>query len=206
MKEVILMSFQSTPAFNIMTLLKSLELRTRVPKDYVGWIYGYVTKAKPYLHRLKDWQPEESLYDEYQIGNYNDTKYSDILNGTIPFRFWFDESETIYYASTLHSTTDGAEYDEEYKTYKTPLTTLLKNACLNYSQLEEYGKEKDLYAMHIKKLEIFDKPMELGEFCVYKRKTIYSGMDCPPYVDEVKTHLYKAPQSYQFVCVNEVGK
>ena len=59
------------------------------------------------------------------------------------------------------------------------------------------------YAIHISKLKIFDKPKELGEFYYYKKRLIDCGMDCPPYFDEVKTQVRKAPQSWQYIYIEE---
>lgn len=58
-------------------------------------------------------------------------------------------------------------------------------------------------AILISKLEIFDEPKELNEFYYYKKRLIDCGMDCPPYFDEVKTQVRKAPQSWQYVEVEE---
>lgn len=79
----------------------------------------------------------------------------------------------------------------------------LSDLCLTLDQVNKYGKEKELFVWHIKKLEIFDKPKELSDFHYYKTKTVYSGMDCPPYVDEVKQTLRKAPQSWQYVLIEK---
>lgn len=54
-------------------------------------------------------------------------------------------------------------------------------------------------AIHITKLEIFDTPKELKEFNVWRKKTIYSGMDCPPYVDDVNVPLTRAPLNWCWV-------
>ena len=48
-----------------------------------------------------------------------------------------------------------------------------------------------------------DKPKELGEFYYYKKKWVDCGRDCPPYVDEVKTQVRKAPQSWQYIYIEE---
>ena len=71
------------------------------------------------------------------------------------------------------------------------------------TELHAYLGKKDGYAWHITQLEVFDKPMELKDFYTFKKKTVYSGMDCPPYVDEVKTPLTKAPQSFMRVEVRK---
>lgn len=40
----------------------------------------------------------------------------------------------------------------------------LEKTCLEYKDLENYGKSKTLYGWHITKPKLFDKPRELGEF------------------------------------------
>lgn len=67
--------------------------------------------------------------------------------------------------------------------------------------MEEYAGGKNIYAWHINNLVIFDKPMELREFSIFKRETISCGMDCPPYKDWVEYRVRKAPQSWQYAYV-----
>ena len=196
MIKAIVMSFQSTPAFNIMALLKDLELRTRVPKDHVGWIYGYVTKAKPRLAKF----PKGYMLNQL-------CKLGTTLNGTIPFRFWFDEYDTYTDESGCSNNENGYECENEYMYQLCELKNELKKLCLTCDEVEKYGNGKDLYALHIKKLEIFDKPMELGEF--YKGFGTWEECDVGyKWVMNGKVigilPLTKAPQSYQYVYVNEV--
>lgn len=40
----------------------------------------------------------------------------------------------------------------------------LEKTCLEYKDLENYGKSKTLYGWHITKPKLFDKPRELSEF------------------------------------------
>lgn len=39
-----------------------------------------------------------------------------------------------------------------------------KGSCLTWKELQEYSKDKPLYAWHINELKIYDKPRELSEF------------------------------------------
>ena len=50
MSKSIMISIKSEHVVNILNGKKTLELRKSVPKDFVGWVYIYVTKAKPYLY------------------------------------------------------------------------------------------------------------------------------------------------------------
>jgi hypothetical protein len=92
-----------------------------------------------------------------------------------------------------------------YKTATMPESELLNKACENheylYVHMTMFGKTEK--AIHISKLEIFDKPKELGEFHYYKMRLIDCGMDCKSYFDEVKTQVRKAPQSWQYIYIEE---
>ena len=46
------------------------------------------------------------------------------------------------------------------------LNTLLEypKTCLHYNEIEDYGKGKPLYGLHISNLKIYDKPKEINEF------------------------------------------
>ena len=158
MSKALMISIRQEHAFKILTGKKTLEIRTWIPKGYVGWVYVYVTKGKPYLVKF---------YNDYPIQKINDYTYQELLddgnvpmNGKVAFRFWFDDYE----------------YFDEF------------------------------YAWHINDLEIFDKPKELIEFYKWVRKTIYSDMDCPPYVDDVLVQLTRAPRKMQWVYVKELEK
>jgi predicted transcriptional regulator len=154
---------------------KTLELRPWIPNGYVGWVYVYITKNnyKNHLYN-KDgvWTLTNKTIFHYPYKN---------ICGKVAFRFWFENYDTYKF--------DQDDY----------WNVNLNKLCLTYEQVYEYGKGRTLYAWHIDKLEIFDKPKELSEFYHYKKKWIYCGMDCPPYVDEVKVQLTKAPQKMVWV-------
>ena len=191
--KAILLSINPEHALNILNGKKTLELRKRVPKGFIGWVYVYVTKGKPFL------EPRE-CNGNFVWNIHNDFIYHTDLNGTIPFRFWFDKYET--YTQKKHGLelyTDVSEYDVPYRE--------LEQLQLDYREVENYGKGKDLYAWHIKKLEIFDKPMKLSE--LYGKQQITKSQ-----LDFISRHqvgdenyeyyrLTKAPQSYQYVWVKE---
>ena len=191
----ILLSIKPEHALNILNGIKTLELRKSVPKGYVGWVYGYVTKGKPYI----------TMQSKTQFTLRNDNGYTNVINGTIPFRFWFDEYETL---DVSYSMWFFAPKKNE---------SIIKKLCLSAKQIEEYSWKgrtyKDLYAWHIKKLDIFDKPMELIEF--YNHSDSYEQCPFPmSLAEEYMTQeerlfnrgskkLTKAPQSYQYVWVKE---
>lgn len=104
-------------------------------------------------------------------------------------------------------TSCGLECDYDFKYWLYDLDDELKKLCLTYDEVENYGKGKDLYTWHIKKLEIFDEPKELSEF--YRKvefrwaDTGYMNVGGEP----IEYHeLEKAPQSWQYVYVKGESK
>ena len=181
MKKALLISIHPEWAEKILNGKKTIEVRSWIPKDYAGWVYVAITKGKPYLYNIID-------SDYYSKPN--------ILNGKVAFRFfvWREsfvkiewEDDHYFICSLMY---DGAK-------------RLLNKSCLTKEELYKYGRKRDLYAWDIDKLEVFDKPKELSDFYHYKKKLIDCGMDCPPYVDEVKAQLTKAPQKCVWVYTKE---
>jgi predicted transcriptional regulator len=70
-------------------------------------------------------------------------------------------------------------------------------ACVQDQEAIEYGKGKTVKAIHISKLEIFDKPKELGEFSVERYAEMPNGV-FPCYEP-----IIKAPQSWQYIYITE---
>lgn len=200
MNKSILISIRPEHVVKILNGEKTLELRKSVPKDFVGWVYIYVTKSKPHLIRTENygWQ-HETQYD-FQVTN-NSKKYElfEKFNGKIVARFWFNAFDRYYFNHYQ------GNYREVPKNREIPsqATIPLSYLCLTLDEVNKYGKEKDLFVWNIREVQVFDKPKELKDFHYYKTKTVYSGMDCPPYVDEVKQTLRKAPQSWQYVWEKE---
>lgn len=63
-------------------------------------------------------------------------------------------------------------YNSLLKTYTTemPITNFTQT-CLNYAEINSYGKGKPLYGWHISDLKIYERPKELKEFmpvCKYE--------------------------------------
>ena len=52
--KAILLSIRPEHALNILNGDKTLELRKRVPKDFKGWVYVYVTKGGGRLSVVHD--------------------------------------------------------------------------------------------------------------------------------------------------------
>ena len=189
--KALLISIHTEHALDILKGDKKLELRKSVPKGFVGWVYGYVTKGKPYI----------TMQSKTQFTLRNDNGYTNVINATIPFRFWFEEYEklNVSYSSWVYAPKKNEK--------------IIKNLCLTDEQIEKYswsnGAYKDLYAWHIKKLEIFDKPMELGNLYTWNE----SYEQCPFAMNLAEEYMTteeilvnrgsktvtRPPQSYQYV-------
>ena len=193
------LSVSPTEALNVLNGKQTALLRKRVPKGYVGWCYGVVSKGKPYLNK-------EDVGNKYFL--VNGVKYMgyEVLNSKIPFRFWYEEVETYYLERPLNleityrgiDNQQGCEYSKDIK------KELLKKTNLTFSELFDLGhkrfdgQQSVINLISITKLEVFDKPMELGNF---NRMYISRTMD------NVKTGLMltltKSPSTYQYVWVKE---
>lgn len=193
MNKALMISIQPQHAVNILNGKKTLELRTWIPKGYVGWVYVYVTKGKSYLGKNID--GDYGLYNIPHFGNFN--KVGD-LNGLVAFRFWFDGYDTLEYihqwGGSDYIGNDGVDSIGSWRVDG----SYLDNLCLDYQDVLDYGfrekpkpHQKTLYAWHIKKLEIFDEPKELSEF-----KVLYGG-------EESLYPLKKAPQKFCYCYVED---
>lgn len=194
--KAILLSINPEHAYNIIKGRKTLELRKRVPKYFEGWVYVYVTKSYPLLnyidnkYKLMDRKNHTIFHNIGMYEFYNDDIH---LNGTIPFRFWFDDYDDV---------------STKYRIDTNQIERVIEQACIGYDEFDNYvGDRENIYGWHIKKLDIFDKPMQLGE--LYGKQKITKSQ-----LDFISRHqvgdenyeyyrLTKAPQSYQYVWVKE---
>lgn len=190
MQKALLLSIQSTPSYYIVRGEKLWEVRTRKLPQGID-IYGYVTKGRPLLTRYDS----QVIFD----GKWIDYMGYQVLNGTVPFKFRVGEIIEVPYEVIIpegYNDYDGEWVDNSKYGYWAS-QSLLDNSKLTYEELEAYGKGKKLYFHEITNLQIFDKPMALGEF--YKEE--YAVM--PNGVFPAYQPLTKAPQKYQFVWVRE---
>ena len=145
-EKAIVISIRPEYALNILNGSKTLELRKKVPKDFVGWVYVYVTKGER-LSVVHDDENGETYY-------YLDSNWGRSLNQDIPFRFWFDDYDDV---------------STKYRIDKSQIERVIEQACIGYDDFDKYvGDRENIYGWHIKKLEVFDKSMELSEFFNYK--------------------------------------
>lgn len=204
MNKSIILSVSQEEALNILNGKQTALLRKRIPKHYKGWVYGHVGKGKPYLINKDILSEFYELREKYLI-----TYFDEDLNGTIPFRFWFDEYDTIKQAKNVYG-----NYLQDLIIYQRNEYYLLSLEEENYFQKLQISKQdvldkiisnkKDLYALSIKQLETFDKPMQLSDFI----STDYVVFDTDVSGKEVDFYkqyipLKTAPKNYQYVWVKE---
>ena len=191
----ILISINPQHAVNILNGSKTLELRKSVPKDFVGWVYMYVTKGGITIYKNK------VEYDYVQgLGNVVNSWNNPRLNGKVVARWWFDGYDVV---EEHHLINQG----ETWFTIGNDGSTFYNKLCLNVTDVSKYLGMNNGYAWHISKLEILDKPMGLGEFetSIRKVKSNYDFMGTHfDYVDSYeRKDITKAPQSWQYVWVKE---
>ncbi len=137
----------------------------------------YCTKSKPFLiNDCGKFYLENKGYNYYWKKGMVALEH---LNGKIVAECDFEVEEIINDAisSALHW------YSRE----------LLKKACLNGLDLSDYLNGENGYVIHIKNLNIFDKPKELNEF--YKIEDVGGMLFTKP--------LSNAPQNMMRVSINQ---
>lgn len=174
----ILLSIKPEWLAKILNKEKTIEVRKKFPKDYVGWVYLYCSKSKPYLTR-------ETAAFIYGYDN-------EPLNGKVVARFWCDKVEEI----TPYIWTPKLEQE------------ILKGSCLTENELFKYisknngEQDNPFFAIYISKLEIFDRPRELSEFKRYGGLHFaFKNADNWLVDDNWNNIVYltKAPQNYCYV-------
>lgn len=80
-----------------------------------------------------------------------------------------------------------------------PNTELIKKTCLSNFEIDDYGKGKPLYGLHISQLKLYDEPKELSEF-----KKGCNDMFDPQFGSycvycEEKCNIKRPPQSWCYV-------
>lgn len=183
--KAILMSIKPQHVANILNEIKTLEIRKKFPKDYVGWVYIYCTK-------------ENDLFKSYiRMGYYTTRSTADDLEyngkGKVVARFWCDKVE-------------------EHRPFFHWCKELEKATCLTRDDVLDYLDSKDkfvgnpkrqgkVYAIHITEVKPFDKPKEISEFKYYKK---FSKIDYMLPIPRKETcerlvALTRAPQSWCYV-------
>ncbi len=190
MAKAILMSIKPEWVAKILNGEKTIEIRKRFPKDYVGWVYIYCTKGNDLLLS----HDKDKCFGTIG-GNYKKCVSKHAFdNGKVVARFWCDKVEEISYEYRYDFT---SVYTDTLSTEK-----LETKACLTRQEFRKYLNGNLGYAIHISKLEIFDEPKDLGEFYTttldknpFKRFMTSYTLDNGLSVKK----LTKAPQSWCYV-------
>lgn len=195
--KAILMSIQPRWVVEILNGNKTIEVRKKFPKDYVGWVYIYCTKNRLPLMRCSNgkWFVKDKNYD-YDMRFCYYAGY----NGKVVARFWCDKVEHFEF-ETISRDIDGYWWDNGKMVEHSFIT---KQCCLTTESFTKYIEYGGGYAIHISRLEVFDKPKELKEF---KHTKVYRKCEECPYGNPCVTcfsceeivNLEKAPQSYMFI-------
>lgn len=216
--KVILMWIRPQHLANILKGKKTIELRKRFPKDFRGWVYLYCTKTKPYLADFGDNEyPYKSGGYECSFDLSNIERHdAKVLNGKVVCRFWVDKVDTIIRSGM------GYYVEGQDRAYT---NRLANQSSLTFYDLQKRFGDNNFKAIHISKLEIFDKPKELGEFykplCEYYQDGICirnaNKMGCEDSKKDInpdgsvnvyqcnkpKKSITIAPQSWQYIYIEE---
>ena len=179
--KALLMSIKPKWVTKILNEEKTIEIRKKFPKDYVGWVYIYVIKGKPCL--TKSNETKTGLLD---------------LNGKVVARFWCDKVEEICprdYLSMSWHRTETLKHSQ-----------LLEKSCLTTTEIKDYLKGNGT-AIHITKLEIFDRPKEISEFYKLGAWKVYEEQLDSSYMKRTEQEIMKslgqvltrAPQSWCYI-------
>ena len=181
--KAIMMSIRPRHDKNILNGIKLWEIRKKFPKDYVGWVYIYNTK---------------DIKDGYLTNAYIGDKLEFIISfnkhekyrGKVVARFWCDKVEDYVYGHKW-SWEQGAPMWGADNSYE----KILKDTCLTDDELRAYVEDLSFSAIHITKLEIFDKPKEISEFGRY----YLCEYALTPFMHKEFVPLTRAPQSWCYI-------
>ena len=213
--KAILISIRPQHVANIFNLIKLLEIRKKFPKDYVGWVYIYVTKALPLLLKNKDsGKIFINKLKAVEKDNLDRLPHIQKFNGKVVARFWCDKVEEI--KPLKHKPSVFCPYNWLYYIVNDSPDNLKKNSCLDFNELHTYLQGKNGYAIHITKVEPFDKSKEISEFHKIDNSNGFICFKCPHLCTDdsagysidscdlgfencEKTRLTRAPQSWCWI-------
>lgn len=197
MTKAIVISIQPQHVKNIKSGKKTIELRKSVAKDFKGWVYIYETLGKQRVVSSNLWEDKYPLWYARYTKTY--PKYHTYLVsegiGEIVARFWLDQTEDITEEEYMISWDDLSA--NRLMTDTLNEQEILEKSCLTIDQLYKYWNLGNLYAWHIKKLEVFDEPVALSDF----QKEEYAVM--PNGIFPAYQPITRAPQSWMYVYTNE---
>lgn len=186
MSKSILLSIKPQWLAKILNGEKTIEVRKKFPKDYIGWVYLYCSKNGGTL--CPSYKPDNTM--RYVVIK---DKYDDVItNEHIVARFWCDKVDRYI---------NGCNVAKKYPTFN-DFEKILAPACIYTDELENYCEDLSFFAIHISKLEIFDRPKELIGFYTTKLdEDLTKRFDNSIQLENgtwVK-RITKAPQNYCYI-------
>ena len=180
------------------------------------------------LHERKEFCYHDIFADKgglqplYYLDNKEHDSWSEKLNGKVVARFWCDKvvdvvmqmGDPFGYGNNGYVGYGYCEQDNFKFMYDMEEETSLEvdELCKYLNNGKSYRdiyinklKANSGFAIHISKLEIFDKPKELSEFGQYKKENVFytQGDGYLDYIVYKQTRIFKkltkAPQNYCFV-------
>ena len=181
MEKAMILSIRPEWVVKILNGEKTIEIRKKFPKDYVGWVYIYCTQDKAnLLHKnCADiyWIEDKKFQAENKKLGVPETP---ILNGRVVARFWCDAIDGVEQIS-------GWDFD-----------IWARKASISEDEFSDILPDNLVgYAIHILNLQIFDKPRILDSF--YKP----NSSKCKDEYDSKKFRqvfgINRAPQNYCYI-------
>lgn len=178
MKKSIIISIKPEWVEKILNREKTIEIRKSMPKcDLPVDVYIYCTKGNLYAVKEDNYDTNDKLfnYKTYYQNEYEELAMT-ILNGKIVAKFTLKKVEEIKLEYVDHPELGyGVNENCGDDWYEWESDDLLENCCLTYEELYKYGNHENIYAWHIDNLEIFDEPLELGNFLYECKKHLKSN-------------------------------
>ena len=199
--KAVMISTQPKWVEKIASRKKTIEVRKTAP-EVPFKAYIYCTKAKPYLYREAN--PPFELFLDSQL--YKGKGYDDrLFSGKVISEFVCDKIIEWQYDKGHQYYVD---YPDDCTSYFPYLKCHSEATGLKCSEIEQLGKGKPLYGLHISYLKIYDKPKELSEFerpCTYKgicyscKRFRPNGIPSPAPYGFCETKITRAPQGWCYV-------
>ena len=202
MSKSILISIKPKWAAKILNGEKTIEIRKTMPKcDLPIDVYIYCTKEDS-LSLLKTYPKDTYVCEqEFKCDDFPYLCSGYEGKGKVVAKFTLNRVEEIKYQRVFEQ--NPFHYLEEESGYGTVTLNAIdfkKETCLTDKELEDYlntdKSNKRAYAIHITKLEIFDKPKELSEF--KQPRDSYGKVNWHT-SEYYYMELTKAPQSDMFI-------
>ena len=185
--KVVMLSLRPQWCEKIFNGEKTIEVRkTRPLIDMPFKVYVYQTKI---TFKVRNWQ------ENFQSIVFTPNGGAEDGNGKVIGEFICDKIDCYPYGDMAFPTPayDGDPTCCECGNGYYITCGELEKTCLEYKDLENYGKSKTLYGWHISDLKIYDKPKELSEF----RKVCLNGKCSDCIYEECK--ITRPPQSWCYV-------